>query len=177
MFKKTFTFIAILTFNSAFALGYQPNDVNTFINTGKCPGCDLSMINLTAPMNTMIGTTNNQNFYNNMDLRNADIVGTSFSSAANLQNSNFTGISGANVSFAYTQLSGSIFVNAILENASFGNANLSNTDFTGADMKGANVNFANLVGAKISAQQLSEMTHCNTILPNGTISQSCTGMQ
>ena len=176
----SFLAVAVLFSNFSFAaVAYQPNDVNIFINTAQCPSCDLSMIDLTGPISSMIVKTNNPNFYMGANLQNANVTGSVFASTMgaglNMQNSNFSNLKGSEVSFMYDQLDGSSFANAILEGARFGNANLTGVDFTGADLKGAIFSSANLSDAKITPEQLSETTHCQTILPNDTISTSCNG--
>lgn len=176
--KKYLFIAAILVVNNiAFAAAYQPNDVNTFITTGKCPNGDLSMTDLTGSMYQMMQKTQNQNFYEGVNLQNANAVGTSFGSSVgfNMQNSDFDGLSGSKSYFLSDQLDGSTFINAILESANFVGANLSDVDFTGADLKGANFSGANLYQAKITSAQLSETTNCNTVMPNGAISTSCSG--
>jgi|ERR1700677_3310341 len=153
----------------------EPSDVNTYITTAKCENCDLSMFNLNSLMGQVVWQPNNTNFYVNSELKGADLVGANFyGTVLNMQNSDFDSISGSTVNFNNTKLDSSTFINAILEKATFQNAALEKANFSGADLKGAAFDGADLTGSNITQQQLSEISHCQTILPNGTIATSCT---
>lgn len=181
MKKALFLTTALFTNVALAGLTYQPSDVDTFITTARCPNCELSkMTNLNGLniyMTQQIKKTGNTKFYMGANLQGADLTGSYLGSVDgyNLQNSNFNELRGSTANFAADHLDSSTFINAILEGAIFTDANLPHADFTGADLKGANFTRANLYGAKITPSQLSQITHCDTILPNDTISQSCTG--
>ena len=175
--KKMLLIVTMLFSSVALAsVTYQPNDVDTFVSTGQCSGCDLSMKELYAPMLQMISKTGNKDFYINTNLADANVIGSTLSmptNPINLQNSNFDNLIGSNSVFIGSQLDSSTFINAILENVDFSYANLSNVDFRGADLKGARFKSANLYKANISTQQLSEAILCNTVMPDGTLHTAC----
>lgn len=67
--------------------------------------------------------------------------------------------------FSYSNLSGSVFVNANLKDASFRNADLSQVDFSGANLQNVD-----LMDTTISDSQLqSARSIQNAMLPNGTL--------
>lgn len=161
--------------NSYATVQEQLSDVNTYVTTAKCENCDLSMINLSSKMNQVVWQPNNANFYVGSDLKGADLVGSSFygTGTLNMQNSDFDAISGSTVNFTYTKLDNSTFINAILEKSDFLGAALEKANFSGADLKGAIFDNADLTGSNITQGQLSQVSHCQTILPDGTIATSC----
>ena len=69
-----------------------------------------------------------------------------------------------------TILDGAILTNACLANAILRDASLRGALLAGADLSGANLAGADLRGSDITNAQLTSVFLCNTILPDGTIS-------
>lgn len=73
--------------------------------------------------------------------------------------------------FGFTDLREAILEEADLREVSFASANLSKAEFKDAKINGANLYKANLKDAQeLTEEQLAKATLCQTILPNGSIS-------
>jgi uncharacterized protein YjbI with pentapeptide repeats len=100
----------------------------------------------------------------NADLSNTSLKGANYS-YSNLQNAN---LSNADFSFdSAIDVSVSLFIGANLSNA-----NLTNTNLRRAELTDANLYRANLRDAKLSGSSFKSAKHCQTILPDGKISNT-----
>jgi uncharacterized protein YjbI with pentapeptide repeats len=103
------------------------------VSTNRCPGCDLSGLNLSGENLFFADLTGAK-------LRNVIADGTNFGNAR-LRGADFSGASlrGANFSSSYTRtvLEGASFANANLRGASFANTHLGCVDLRNADLGGA----------------------------------------
>lgn len=116
----------------------NPAHVQQLLETGMCPGCDLSGADLSTEH--LIGA----------DLREANLAG------ANLQNANLEGadLTGANLEGA--NLIGAFLNSAELNDANLTLANLGDANLMQAQLAGANLAGANLQGTTFLVQSLQE---------------------
>jgi hypothetical protein len=99
----------------------------------------------------------------NVNLRSANVSGSSFSGTDLFGPASFRGANASNVCFGGSGL----------DFADFRGANVSNSNFCGADLRGAN-----FLGSNITQEQLDcAMVGCDTIKPNGKPAVECTGGQ
>jgi uncharacterized protein YjbI with pentapeptide repeats len=115
----------------------QPADVQRLMQSGACPGCDLSQADLSHTH--LIGA----------DLREANLQGANLE-GANLEGADMTG----------ADLRGTRLVKTYLTNASLNRSNLAQADMTGAiafytDTRGANLSNLTIAGAAIYGSGIS----------------------
>lgn len=154
LIKIGIQFVLIIFTGNVFAnIQYNPTQLQQFLQTNQCPGCDLSSE----------GFSGN---HSDANLSNAILTNTGVNGCYT-----HSDISGANLSDSTWQanLSYVSFQNAILVNADFGGSNLEYTDFTGATVNGISLQDTDLFAAKITSQQLALATSvCGARLPDGT---------
>jgi uncharacterized protein YjbI with pentapeptide repeats len=98
----------------------------------------------------------------NADLSDASLKGANFSYSS-LQNANLT-----NADFSYNpDIGGSI---SLFTGANLSDANLTNTNLRRTELTDANLYRTNLREAKLSGSSFKSAKHCQTILPNGKVS-------
>lgn len=148
--------------NADARFNYDPTELQKFLKTGNCPGCNLTSveIDLKHPQANLIGA----------NLSNSSLNG-------DLAKSDFSHLTAIRTVF-FAKLPNTNFSNAILRYAAFLNSDLSQVDFTAADLRetkfdfvdvtGAKFDNANLVQSNITAEQLAAAASvCNALLPDG----------
>jgi uncharacterized protein YjbI with pentapeptide repeats len=185
-FKKVIV-AAFVAFVPAPSVAWDAGDLDRFLGSMSCGLCDLAGANLVK-----------------MDLRAAKLNGADLSEARLLYSSLIGAtLSGANLgkadlrgaSLFYADLAGANLVGADLSGANLVGANLSGANLADADLGGADLYGANLSGADLKAANLASAylygatlagavnaganldaaTQCNTILPDGEVSDSGCG--
>lgn len=143
--------------SSVFAkLNYDPDQLKQFESTNQCPNCDLT------------GKSMYSENHNNANLAGALLTRSSIDSSQ-FSKANFAGANLVELSAEYTMMSGAIFTNANLSHANFNSANLSRADFSGAILTGADLANVTLIQAKITVDQLSEVSSLScAIMPDGS---------
>ncbi len=144
----------ILSLHVMTASAYVEQDVNTFNNTSKCNGCDLSgmYIGGNHPGASLINTI----------LDNSTLVANL--TRCDLSNASMNHVTADGV-FSHCNVR-----NAQMTQSRFFNADFSNAGLTGAILSHSYFDGANFLGAKISNQQLSTASStCDAILPDGSI--------
>ena len=120
------------------------------VSTNRCPGCDLSGLNLSGENLFFADLTGAK-------LRNVIADGTNFGNAR-LRGADFSGASlrGANFSSSYTRtvLEGASFANANLRGASFANTHLGCVDLPNADLREADFGNASFQCVDMSGAML-----------------------
>ncbi len=131
---KFFILLTMLFIFSANSYGYNKQDVQRLIRSGKCQTCDLSGIDLSGKK------------LNNIDVRKANLTGAIFRkcdlNGANLQKANlahakFENANLEKASFTETNLAWTRFDFANLKHSSFLKANMKETTLSGAELRNA----------------------------------------
>ncbi|NJK39910.1 MAG: pentapeptide repeat-containing protein [Oscillatoriales cyanobacterium RM2_1_1] len=132
-------FITLACFASTPVHAGNPEHLKQLLETGACPGCDLSGFDLQEAH--LIGA----------DLREADL------SEANLENANLEGADLKGANLRNTNLAGTFLNSAELNEANLTLANLTDANLVQARLSGADLTNANLEGSTLIARPLEEI--------------------
>ncbi|MGL5081658.1 MAG: pentapeptide repeat-containing protein [Microcoleaceae cyanobacterium] len=130
--------VTLVSFSSTPAHAGNPAHLKQLLETGACPGCDLSGVNLQGAH--LIGA----------DLREADL------SRANLENANLEGADLKGATLKETNLAGTFLNGAELNDADLTLANLFEANLVQAQLAGAALTGANLQGASFIVLSIEE---------------------